>query len=165
MGLGMTKTFNINTYKRCCFYWSFNEKLEYFIKTCTQSWKNDIVIISVSFNKLYLYERRIKNMKRFLILYTSGLLMSTNKPLCNLQTIFVAEIVRKNDRVRGAQFLKKEGILSKGVKRGDRAIFSTKKNLFNRDVVATARFGLFFQSFFYTNIHLIFICWKTMEGS
>ena len=107
MGLGMTKTFNINTYKCCCFYWSFNEKLEYFIKTCTQSWKNDIVIISISFNKLYLYERRIKNMKRFLILHTSGLLMSTYKPLCNLQTIFVAEIVRKKRPRKGGTIFEK----------------------------------------------------------
>ena len=46
---------------------------------------------------------------------------------------------------RRAQSLKKKIFL----KRGDRTTFSTKKNiaeenLFNRDVVGTARFGLFF---------------------
>ena len=49
-----------------------------------------------------------------------------------------------------AQFLKKEGILKKGVKWGDRAALKNiaEENLFNRDVVGTARFGLIFQSFF-----------------
>ena len=68
------------------------------------------------------------------------------------------------------QLLKKEGIFKNGVKRGDMTSFSTKKNvaeenLFNHDVVGSARFGLFFQYFFfYTNIHPSFICWKIMEG-
>ena len=65
--------------------------------------------------------------------------------------------------------MKKEGILQKGVKRGDRTTFSTNKNiaeenLFKRGVVWTARFGLSFQSFFNTNMHPSFICWKIMEG-
>ena len=95
--------------------------------------------------------------------------METSVP--KLQTFFVAEIVRKKRQGKsGPQFLKKEGILKKGVKRGDRTNFSTKKNIveenfFKCDVVETARFGLFFQCFFYANIHPSFICWKIMEGS
>ena len=58
----------------------------------------------------------------------------------------------------GAQLLKKKGILKKGVKRGDRTTFSTKKNIaeeniFNHDVVGSARFGPFFQSFFFTQTY------------
>ena len=67
--------------------------------------------------------------------------------------------------------MKKEEILKNGVKRGEMTSFSTKKNiaeenLFNHDVVGSARFGLFLQFFFffYTNIHPSFICWKIMEG-
>ena len=95
--------------------------------------------------------------------------METSVP--KLQTFFVAEIARKKRPGKGGpQFLKKEGILKKEVKRGDRTNFSTKKNIaeenfFKCDVVGTARFGLFFQCFFYANIHPSFICWKIMEGS
>ena len=68
-----------------------------------------------------------------------------------LRTFFVAEIVQKNDWERESQFLKKEGILKKGVKRGDRTTFSTNKNIAEENlfkhVVWTARFGLSFQSF------------------
>ena len=54
--------------------------------------------------------------------------------------------------------MKKKGILKKGVKRGDRATFSTKKsiaeeNLFNHDVVGSARFGPFFSVFFFTQTY------------
>ena len=46
--------------------------------------------------------------------------------------------------------MKKEGIPKKGVKKGDRTTLKNipKENLFDSDVVGTARFGLFFQSFF-----------------
>ena len=73
--------------------------------------------------------------------------METSLP--KLQTFFVAEIVRtKWPGKGGAQSLKKKVLLKRG-KRGDRTTFSTKKNiaeenLFNRDVLGTARFGLFF---------------------
>ena len=50
--------------------------------------------------------------------------------------------------------MKKEEILKNGVKRGEMTSFSTKKNiaeenLFNHDVVGSARFGLFLQFFFF----------------
>ena len=46
--------------------------------------------------------------------------------------------------------MKKEGIPKKGVKKGDGTTLKNipKENLFDSDVVGTARFGLFFQSFF-----------------
>ena len=64
-----------------------------------------------------------------------------------LQTFFVAEIIQTKRLGKGGTT--KESILEKGVKRGDKTTFSTKKNitlenLFNRDVVGTARFGLLF---------------------
>ena len=60
-------------------------------------------------------------------------------------------LYKKNDWERESQFLKKEGMLKKGVKRGDRTTFSTNKNIAEENlfkhVVWTARFGLSFQSF------------------
>ena len=75
--------------------------------------------------------------------------METSLP--KLQTFFVAEIVRTKwpGKEGGRHNLWKRRYSWKGVERGDRTTFSTKKNiaeenLFNRDVLGTARFDLFF---------------------
>ena len=73
--------------------------------------------------------------------------METSVP--KLQTFFVTKIVQKKRPRKGGTIFEKEVILKKGVKKGDRTPFSTKKNiaeenLFNRDVVGTAWFCLFF---------------------
>ena len=67
----------------------------------------------------------------------------------SFRPFWLQRLYEQNDRERAGHILWKRRYSWKRVKRGDRTTFSTKKNtaeenLFNRDVVGTARFGLFF---------------------